>query len=223
MKIAIIGAGNVGKALGQSFTRAGHDVTYAAQSESAHEAAALTDGATAAPNPVEAARNADVVVLAVPWTALDGLTRDLRPVVHGKLVIDPTNPLTPDYSDLATRGGASGAERIAAALPGARVVKAFNTIFSSLQAEPGTHGVTVDALYATDDERARAEVASLIESIGFRPVAVGPLARAAELESLAFLNIQLQMVTGGDWDTAVTLVSPPPAATEVPQPALSRR
>jgi predicted dinucleotide-binding enzyme len=74
--------------------------------------------------------------------------------------------------------------------------------------------VTVDGLFATDDPEAAETVADLIESIGLRPVNAGALARARELEALAFLNIQLQLRNGGSWDTAVTLVAPPARATE---------
>jgi predicted dinucleotide-binding enzyme len=196
MKIAIVGSGNVGSALAASLATAGHDVVTTTRGQ---EAAAVTD--------------VDAVILAVPWTAFDDVAVRLAPAVDGKLVIDAMNPLRADYSGLATEGGPSGAELVAAALPGARVAKAFNTMFASVQADPTTHGVTVDALYATDDARAKDEVAALVRSMGFRPVYVGPLARARELEAVAWLNISLQMQAGGDWRTAIALVGAPEAAT----------
>ena len=70
-------------------------------------------------------------------------------------------------------------------------------------------------MYATDDADARKILADLIRSIGFRPVYVGPLARAHELEALAFLNIRLQVEAQGSWNTAINLVAPPEAATRV--------
>jgi 8-hydroxy-5-deazaflavin:NADPH oxidoreductase len=196
MKIAIIGSGNVGSALSASFTAAGHEVTSTSRGEEA-----------------TAVASADAVVLAVPWSAFDDVAARIAPVAAGKLVIDAMNPLKPDYSGLATEAGPSGAELVAAALPGARVAKAFNTMFASVQADPTTHGVTLDALYATDDDGAKAEIAALVRSMGFRPVYVGPLARARELEAIAWLNISLQMQAGGDWRTAITLVGAPEAAT----------
>ena len=72
----------------------------------------------------------------------------------------------------------------------------------------------MDALYATDDDDARATVATLLDSIGFRPVSVGGLTSARELESLAFLNIRLQVQTGGDWRSTFNLVGAPAASTE---------
>ncbi len=98
-------------------------------------------------------RGADVVVLAVPSTAIADIADELAPVAAGKVIIDPTNPLTPDYSGLTTAGGPSGAERLAGLLPGAHVVKAFNTLFATVQANPGTHGTTVDTLFAPTTTR----------------------------------------------------------------------
>jgi predicted dinucleotide-binding enzyme len=92
------------------------------------------------------------------------------------------------------------------------VVKAFNSVFASVQGNPGLHGTTLDALIATDDDAAARTVAGLASSIGFRPVKVGPLAAATELEALAWLNIRMQVLTGGYWQTAFQLVAAPEAS-----------
>lgn len=212
MKIAIIGTGNVGQALGTSFMRAGHHVTFAARDAEKTRAVASALGADTAPTAAEAAGRADVVILAVPFAAALEVAREIAPVAAGKVVVDTTNPLTPDYSALATAGRPSAAEEIAAVLRGARVVKAFNTLFAANQADPAGTGTTLDALFATDDEDARATIVSLASSMGFRPVSVGPLAAARELEAMAWLNIRLQLLSGGAWQTAYVLVSPPAAA-----------
>ncbi|OGO53564.1 MAG: hypothetical protein A2V85_08080 [Chloroflexi bacterium RBG_16_72_14] len=211
MKIAVIGTGNVGSALGSSFSRAGHQVTFAARDAEKTRSVASGAGGRAA-TATEAAAGADVVVLAVPYAAIEAVAADIVPVIAGKVVVDATNPLKPDYSGLATAGGASGAERLAALLPGARVVKAFNTVFATNQANPSSQGTTLDALFATDDDAAATAVAELAGSIGFRPVRVGPLAAAQELEGLAWLNIRLQMLNNGAWNTAYVLVAPPETA-----------
>ena len=213
MKIAIIGTGNVGQALGTSFVRAGHDVTFAARDAAKTRDVAARIGATAADGAAGAVAGADVVVLAVPYDAIAGVAREIQPATAGTIVIDASNPLTPDYSGLATAGGPSAAERVAGELEGARVVKAFNTLFASIQGEPTVLGSTVDALFATDDDAARDTVSELIDSMGFRPVHVGGLAAAGQLEAMAFLNIKLQVQTGGDWRSAFVLVGAPAAAT----------
>ncbi|MEW5990196.1 MAG: NADPH-dependent F420 reductase [Chloroflexota bacterium] len=212
MKIAIIGTGNVGSALGGSFTRAGHEVTYAAQDEAKTRRVAAAVGAATAADPLEAARAAEVIVLAVPFGALETVAAEIAPAAAGKILVDVTNPLKPDYSGLATDGGPSAAERVAAKAPEARVVKAFNTLFAGIQADPTAGGRTVDGLLAGDDVEAKGTVAELERSIGLRPVDAGPLADARSLEALAWLNIGLQLRNGGSWNTAVVLLDPPAKA-----------
>jgi 8-hydroxy-5-deazaflavin:NADPH oxidoreductase len=212
MKVAIIGTGNVGRALGGSLAKAGHEVTFAGRDTLKAEGVANELGTTAAPTSAEAARGADVIILAVPGVEVDAVAADLAQAAAGKVVLDATNPLKPDYSGLANAGGPSNAERVAELLPGAHVAKAFNTVFGAVQADPTTHGTTLDALYATDDSVAAATVSQLASSIGFRPVHVGPLAASRELEAIAWLNIRLQMIDGGDWRTAVVLVGAPAAS-----------
>jgi predicted dinucleotide-binding enzyme len=91
-------------------------------------------------------------------------------------------------------------------------VKAFNTVFAGVDADPTALGTTLDALFATDDADARAAVAALAASIGFRPVHVGPLAAARELEAMAWLNIRLQMLSNGAWTSSYVLVGAPESA-----------
>jgi predicted dinucleotide-binding enzyme len=211
VNITIIGTGNVGSSLGGSLVRAGHTVTYVGRDAAKATAiAAATGGDTA--SLVDAATRAEVIVLAVPFAAVDGIAGEIASVAAGKVVVDATNPLRADYSGLATGDGPSGAELVAAKLPGASVVKAFNTLFASVMGNPGVHETTLDALYATDSAEAGSIVAAMAASMGFRPVQVGPLAAARELESLAWLNIRLQMLSGGAWQTSYALVAPPEAA-----------
>lgn len=199
MKVAIIGAGNVGKALATSITHAGHEVTISASSpESAKSAAAAVDATPAASN-AEAARDADVVILAVPYvSARDTVSDDLRDATAGRVVVDATNPVKPDYSGLAT-DGSSAAEEFQARLPAAKVVKAFNTIFATNQANPSKE---IDAFVAGDDADAKARTLELVRSMGFAPVDVGPLSAARHLEGMAWLNIGLNAVNGWDWTSA---------------------
>jgi NADPH-dependent F420 reductase len=217
MKVAIIGAGNVGKALGSSISGAGHEVVFASRGESAKTAAQNTGASSAGIK--DAAKQADIVVLAIPYSAAREVASDLESVISGKVVIDVTNPLSADGSGLATEHGTSAAENIARWLPSARVVKAFNTMFASVQGNPKAHGQQLDALFATDDDGAREKVAQLLTSMGFRPVWVGPLSRARELEAMAFLNIALQLATNGEWQTTFVMVGAPKAALEHRAPA----
>jgi hypothetical protein len=174
MKIAIIGAGNVGGALAGSSVRAGHDVTLSAAHPDKARTVADGAGARAVASNREAVREADVVVLAVPYGVLADVVDELGDGLTGKIVVDATNPLRADYQGLAVEG-TSAAEQVQARAKGAKVVKAFNTAFASRQAEPRIDGVQADGYVAGDDAAAKATVLELVGSIGFRPIDAGPL------------------------------------------------
>ena len=108
-----------------------------------------------------------------------------------------------------TDTSSSKAEDIARLLPGARVVKAFNTVFAGHQVDPIAEGITLDAFVAGDDPAARAAVVELAASIGRDPIDAGPLVRARQLEGLAFLNIYLDVVNSGPWQSGWKLVAAP--------------
>ena len=198
MKVAIIGAGNVGKALATSITNAGHEVTIAAKNSGNARAAANEIGTSSADSSAAAVIGADVVILAVPYAAGAQVADDIRDGVAGKTIIDVTNPLTPDYSGLATTD-TSAAEELQLRLPDARVVKAFNTIFAGNQANPTRQ---IDGYIAADDPKAKQEVMSLVESMGFTALDVGPLSSARYLEGMAYVNIGLNAQNGWSWTSA---------------------
>jgi hypothetical protein len=203
MDIAIIGTGNVGKALGGSLVRAGHNVTFAALNAQHATEAAASLGAQAARSNSEAVEAADLVILAAPAAALGTIAREIRPSAAGKVVVDVSNRPTPDPAGAPT----SLAEELQAHLPDSRVVKAFNTAFASRQADPSVSGIAADGFVAADDDSAKRTVLDVVESIGFRPVDAGPLAAARTLEGMAWLNITRNMA-GGSWQEAWVLVGP---------------
>ncbi|HET7646632.1 MAG TPA: NADPH-dependent F420 reductase [Candidatus Limnocylindria bacterium] len=199
MKVAIIGAGNVGKALAGSISRAGHEVTISASTPESARQAADAVGVAAAESNVDAASRAGVVILAVPFVGAGSeVAREIRDAVAGKTVVDATNPLKADASGLATTG-TSAAEEFQKLLPDARVIKAFNTIFAANQASPSPE---IDAYVAGDDGDAKQEVIGLAESLGFTPLDVGSLQTARALEAMAYLNIGLNAANGWSWTSA---------------------
>jgi NADPH-dependent F420 reductase len=207
MKVAIIGAGNVGGALAQAVTAAGHDVTVTAVNPEHSRALAEKVGGVAAESNAAAARDADIVVLAIPYGAVDAVATEIHDMADGKVIIDATNPLTPDYSGLAVTDR-SGAELLQDRLSGASVVKAFNTVFASNQAEPVVDGVTLDGFVAGDDTAAKSRVIELLTAIGYQPVDVGGLAAARALEHMAFVNISLNASNNWPWRSGWKLVGP---------------
>lgn len=207
MNIAIIGAGNVGRALAVSSVRAGHTVTVSSSEFDDAESVAQATGAQAARSNAEAVRDAQVVVLAVPVPSVEAIVAELRGALAGKLLVDVTNRPTPDLSS-PTGDGRSFAETLQALVPSVPVIKAFNTLFASRQADPIVDGVQVDGFVAGDDTAAKATVLELVRSLGFRPIDVGPLAFARTLEGMAWLNISLNMSNDWSWQDGWKLVGP---------------
>lgn len=190
MNITVIGTGNMGSAFVKQLTRAGHKVVVAARNlEKAEAVAAANPGATARAL-AYASEQAEVIVLATGYS--DAVVA-LKSVgnLQGKVVIDITNPLTADYMGLTIGHTTSAAEEIANAVPEAKVVKAFNTVFAQVLAEGPDfgNGNVVPVYFAGDDAAAKTTVSTLIESIGFAPVDAGPLKNARYLEPVAGLNI----------------------------------
>lgn len=207
MNIAVLGSGNVGSALAEAFVAAGHTVTVTADDPENATALAEKVGAKSASTNTEAVQGADVVALALPWGAVSDVVDEVGGSLDGKVVIDATNPLKEDYSGLAT-SGRSGAEEVQRSAPGARVVKAFNTVFSSRQPHPDVGGTKLDGFYAGDDEDAKSKVAGLLGSIGYHPIDAGALRMARSLEEMAFLNISLNARNGWPWQSGWKLVGP---------------
>lgn len=203
MNIAIIGAGNVGMALGEAGTRAGHSVTYSdAESRLADEAAEKVGAQSAGTDSRDAVADADAVILAVPFDAVEPIIQDLGSMLSGKIVVDVTNRFSGDELSAP-----SNAELIQQMTEGS-VVKAFNTIFAANQSDPEVDGVTLDGFVAGDDEAAKATVLELVESLGFRPIDAGPLAMARALEGMGTLNISLNMTNEWPWQTGWKLLGP---------------
>lgn len=208
MNIAVIGSGNVGKALAGSSVRAGHKVTISsAHPEKAAEAASAV-GATAAKSGADAVKGAEVVILAVPASAADQVVRGLGSALDGKVVVDVINRINNEEPSKVL-DGSSMSEHIQGLAPKAHVVKAFNHMFATRMADPAVDGIHIDAFVAGDDEAARAKVLELARSIGFRPIDAGPLVMARALEGMGSLIVSLQIRHGWPWQNGWKLVGPP--------------
>jgi NADPH-dependent F420 reductase len=211
MKVAIIGAGNVGTALATSIVRAGHDVIITSHDPEDAASAAAASGARVAPSNADAAAEADVVIPAVSFKDVTAVASEIAAPAAGKPVVDVTNRIGfgADGPEIDTTS--SNAEALATLLPKSSVVKAFNTLFASKQVDPVTDGVQLDGFVAGDDATAKAKVIELASSIGLHAVDVGPLVRARQLEGLAFLNMALNIENEGAWQSGWKLVAAPEA------------
>jgi len=198
MKIGIIGAGNVGGNLGKLWAGKSHDVMFGVRDPQSAKIKALlvSIGLNARAGSVhEAASFAEVVVLTTPWPATQDAIQTAGDLT-GKILVDCTNPLAPDLSGLSIGHTTSAAEELARWAPGARVVKAFNTIGAQRMLNPQFGSQAASLFICGDDEAAKSVVTKLTEETGFEVIDAGPLSNARLLEPLAMLWIYLAYKQG---------------------------
>lgn len=194
MRITIVGAGNMGRGIATRATAGGHEVEVVDRDPAEAETLARELGGSASSLAPDATFGGEVVVLALYYPGIKDAAREYADRLAGKVVVDISNPVdTQTWDRLATPPGTSSAEEVAAIVPaGTPVVKAFNTTFAGTLVAGEVAGQQLDVLIAGDDAAAKATVAQLVSDGGLRPIDVGPLARAQQLEQLGFLHISLQ-------------------------------
>jgi 8-hydroxy-5-deazaflavin:NADPH oxidoreductase len=207
VNIGIIGSGNVGGTLGMTWAGRGHQIlfSYSRDPKKLEGLVASAGPNASAGSPAEAAQFGEVIVLAVPWPVVDDALHAVGSLA-GKILIDCTNPLKGDLSGLEIGHTTSAAEEIARRAPGARVVKAFNSIGAANMANPIFGSQRATMFFCGDDAAAKTIVARLVEETGFEPVDAGALAIARLLEPLAMLWIHLAYARGMGPDFAFKLI-----------------
>lgn len=171
----IIGTGNMGSAIGGVLAAGGSDVTHVAH-----------------PDVPTASLTGDVVILAVPYPAVDGIIAAYGEQLQGKIVVDITNPLNFEtFDSLVVPAGSSAAAQIQAKLPGSTVLKAFNTNFAATLGSKQIGGLPTTVLVAGDDASAKGALTAALTAGGLAVTDAGSLARAHELEAIGFLQLTL--------------------------------
>jgi predicted dinucleotide-binding enzyme len=188
--ITIFGTGNMGSAIGAVFERGGSSVQHID---------------TKTPDPTV---TGDIVVLAVPYAALESISEAYGQQLTGKVVVDITNPVDfATFDGLTVPGDSSAAAELAAKLPGAHVLKAFNTTFAAVLTSGTVGDARATVLIAGDDAEAKQSLAEAITAGGaLDAVDVGSLKRARELEALGFLAIGLAATEKISWTAGFALV-----------------
>lgn len=196
MKIAVIGAGNVGGTLGRRWAELGHEVVFGIRNPGRGATAVKGGGPLPSKarvaSPAEAVKGADAVVLATPWGAAPDALREFGATeLVGVPLLDTTNPIGQGMTLDEGLGGESAAERIQSLAPEMRVVKVFNTTGANNMANPDYGGSPATMFLAGDDANAKRIATELATALGFEVVDAGKLVRARELEHLAMLWISL--------------------------------
>jgi hypothetical protein len=191
MKVSILGTGKMGSAVGRKLAAAGYQVVFGSRNPE-QNASRFTD----LPNIMvmsnaDAADASNVILVAVPWTAALDLLNSLNSYVAGKVIVDMTNPLSPDISYLTVSGNDSAAEQLASHLQQARVVKAFNMITADNFPNSDFYGEPAQIMYCSDHDSAKDVARLLIEAAGYVPKDCGALSNARYVEGVAMLWIQL--------------------------------
>lgn len=172
--ISIIGTGNMAQAISGIVTKGGNTVELFGQADTAQTI------------------TGDIVVLAVPYPAVDQIIAERPGQFDGKIVVDITNPLNFEtFDSLVVPADGSAAAVIAEKLPNSRVLKAFNTTFAATLASGAVGPLTTTVLIAGDDSDAKATLSGIISAGGLKAVDAGALKRARELEALGFLQLTL--------------------------------
>ena len=195
MNITLIGTGNIGSALGQLIANnTGHALTYGSREPNQTDLSAEVQNNAQIAAPADAVAGADIVILATPFPALSQIATEIggADALAGVIVVDVSNPLTDDMMGLTVTGQDSAGETVARTFPGARVVKAFNTVFADvMEAHQPDKNLSATVFVAGDDASAKATVITLAAELGFDALDAGPLQNSRYLESMLEQMIQL--------------------------------
>jgi hypothetical protein len=207
MRICILGAGNVGGALGEAWTRHGHEVFFGVRnpdSPAIHKVLERCGPRARAEGVADAVHSGEVIVVALPWHSCQEVLEPLA--LADKPLLDCTNPLKSDLSGVEVGTTTSAAEQIASWTHNSKIVKIFNSTGASNMTNANIHGEPLTMFYCGDDAESKTIAAGLAADIGFAPVDAGPLTQARVLEPLSVLAIWLAIHGGMGWDFGLQLV-----------------
>jgi predicted dinucleotide-binding enzyme len=205
MKIAIIGTGNVGTALGSNWKKSNHEIIYGSRSPQDEKNIELEKFAQVL-TLSQAAMLGDVIVLATPWQSTEEAINEMGSTLDAKIVIDATNPLKPDLSGLLLYGDNSGGEQIAKWASKSKVVKALNSAFAKVMEQPEINGVKSMMLIAGDDLSVLHTVAELVDDLGFQSQKMNGIRNSRLLEMVGLTLITLGYKEGLGYEIGLSIL-----------------
>jgi 8-hydroxy-5-deazaflavin:NADPH oxidoreductase len=209
VKIGILGSGKVGRSLGAWFAQVGFRVAFTSRTSAhAHEAAQHAAHGSKVLDLAALVEESDLILLALPFSEIKTALHPVATRLTDKILVDATNPITPNHRALTIGLANSGAEVVAHSFPNAHVVKAFNAVFAEVYASqnPQIEGRSISIFFAGDDAKSKEGVRDAIARLGFDPVDAGPLRNSRYLEPLSLLNIHLGRELGFGTDIGFSLL-----------------
>jgi 8-hydroxy-5-deazaflavin:NADPH oxidoreductase len=188
VRIAVIGTGKMGRGFASALSGR-HEVVFGSRDPAKKSKVVRATGADAVLSPADAVAEAEVVILAVPWSAMKEATAQLGDL-EGTVVIDISAPYAREQEAMGRR---SSGEIVQKLLPGARVVKGWNHVFAKHLTAPEVDGVASSVLLAGDDPGAKQIVSALARDIGFHPVDVGKLRQSYHLDRLVSMVLFVRL------------------------------
>ncbi len=209
MKVTIIGNGNMAKGIATRLIGGGHEVIIHAKDEAkgnelAEQLKQDSNNAAVTVAPIGSSAS-DIVIVATPYGEIANVAQAYNGF-EGKVVVDITNPVDFNTFQLIPEPGKSGAEEIASQLPGAKIVKAFNTTFAGTLVTGTVEGQELDVFVASNDQAAKDKVIELVKTSGMRPIDVGPLSESRHLEGFGLIQMKIQDQIGTNWMSALKFI-----------------
>ncbi len=206
MNISLIGAGKMAKGISANLISNGHSITIFNKTIEKAEELANSLGEKAAAQNITDQIDDEIVILALPYKATLEVVNTYKDKLSSKILVDISNPIDFTTFDVIAPVGSSAAEEISSIVPGARVIKAFNTVFAGVLLKDNSDGEKTDVFLAGDDMDAKNILKEAINSDKLRVLDAGPLKKAHALESFQAMHMAMQGELGNTWMSSIKIL-----------------
>jgi 8-hydroxy-5-deazaflavin:NADPH oxidoreductase len=208
MKITIIGTGNMAQGIGTRIATSNHELTILGREAAEAQDLAKKLGDNVNGEILGDIIGGEVIILALPYPAIPEVLEKYKNQLENKIIIDITNPVDFNTFQLIPPAGSSGAEEIAKKIPvGAKLVKAFNTVFAGTLGSGKIKDMPLDIFIAGEDQSVKDTVKQIVTDSGMRPIDAGPLSNARHLEGFMLIHMTAQEQLEANWMSAIKIIS----------------